>query len=280
MKKTIVCSGIAVCLSSAGGMALAGSVSIPNTFQAGTPAIAQHVNDNFDAIATAVNDNDSRIKANADAISKNSSDIADLQAASGAGCPNDMIAAGSLCVDKYEASVTDASGSVRYAAATDYPCAADGNDCGTGSTAGTGSPIFARSEAGVNPSRAMTLYQAAQACANVGKRLPTTTEWQMAAAGTPSGTGSCQFGTDPGLTGSKAACVSNTGAFDMVGNLWEWTSELDYTSGNVTSTDQLKARALGEAHIVVTGTPTTKSIFFPGSGPMAQNSLFGFRCVK
>ena len=39
----------------------AGSVSIPNSFTAGEPAVAAEVNANFDAVKTAVDDNDSRI---------------------------------------------------------------------------------------------------------------------------------------------------------------------------------------------------------------------------
>ncbi|MHC4959071.1 MAG: hypothetical protein ACYTGN_11925 [Planctomycetota bacterium] len=41
--------------------ALAGPVTVPNTFQANTPAVAAEVNANFDAVATAINDNDTRI---------------------------------------------------------------------------------------------------------------------------------------------------------------------------------------------------------------------------
>ena len=39
----------------------AGTVTVPNTFVNGTPADADQVNANFDAVETAVNDNDSRI---------------------------------------------------------------------------------------------------------------------------------------------------------------------------------------------------------------------------
>ena len=55
--------GIAIFL--AGAMApnvIAGPVTIPNTFTAGTPARAAEVNANFTAVATAVNDNDARVK--------------------------------------------------------------------------------------------------------------------------------------------------------------------------------------------------------------------------
>ena len=44
--------------------ALAGPLTVPNTFTANTPARAAEVNGNFDAVKTAVDDNDSRITTN------------------------------------------------------------------------------------------------------------------------------------------------------------------------------------------------------------------------
>ena len=48
------------------------------------------------------------------------------------GCPADMVRAGPVCIDKYEASVWDsgAGTGTQYGAATDnYPCSDTGNDC-------------------------------------------------------------------------------------------------------------------------------------------------------
>ncbi len=44
--------------------AVAGSVNILNIFTTGTPAVADEVNQNFDAVKTAVNDNDTHINTN------------------------------------------------------------------------------------------------------------------------------------------------------------------------------------------------------------------------
>jgi len=44
-------------LSLAGGTATAQTVQVPHTFEAGTPARAEEVNQNFDAGAVAINDN-------------------------------------------------------------------------------------------------------------------------------------------------------------------------------------------------------------------------------
>jgi formylglycine-generating enzyme required for sulfatase activity len=86
---------------------------------------------------------------------------------------------------------------------------------------------------GVHPTECVTWFQAQQACANSRKRLPSNGEWQLAVAGTPEGAagddGSTQCNTstagDAVNTGSRSACVSNYGAFDMVGNVGEWVAD-------------------------------------------------------
>jgi len=162
-------------------------------------------------------------------------------------CPKDSVPVGNLCVDTYEASVWEipagntglikkihkgtatlanltAGGTQRGLGTTDdYPCNDDGNDCST---------IYAVSIAGVKPSANLTWFQAQQACANAGKRLLRDGEWQMAAAGTPdpgdadNGSTTCNTtGTGPVNTGSRSNCASRWGAFDMVGNVWEWVED-------------------------------------------------------
>ncbi|MBI3797233.1 MAG: SUMF1/EgtB/PvdO family nonheme iron enzyme [Deltaproteobacteria bacterium] len=91
--------------------------------------------------------------------------------------------------------------------------------------------------AGVKPSANLTWFQAQQACANAGKRLLRNGEWQVAAAGTPDPGAADDDSTtcnttndgfpanDPVNTGSRSACVSRWGAFDMVGNVWEWVED-------------------------------------------------------
>ncbi|VAW94300.1 hypothetical protein MNBD_GAMMA23-2235 [hydrothermal vent metagenome] len=60
MKNIILTTGLLLGLSTA---AFAASVTIPNTFTAGSPAVAADVNANFSAVKTAVDDNDARISA-------------------------------------------------------------------------------------------------------------------------------------------------------------------------------------------------------------------------
>ena len=208
-------------------------------------------------------------------------------------CPDDMVAAGSLCIDKYEASVWDtAAGNVtQYGDGTDdYPCLDDGSDCGDG----TATPIYAISQTAVNPSVSITWYQAAQACANVAKRLPTTAEWQMAASGTPGG-----LNADPTLgcnTNSNAVsatdafdtlCQSTVGASSMVGNVFELVAELDadYAApGGSTITflgsDSLNSRAFGADFFNSGGLAADTESTLILDGPLITATSVGFRCVR
>jgi len=155
-------------------------------------------------------------------------------------CPPDSVRSGTTCIDKYEASVwqtTDAptiakikDGTVTLAnllagGATQLGlapgdlaaagCPATGNGC-------TG--VYAVSIPGVEPAHDLTWFQAAAAAHNAGKRLPTNAEWHAAALGTPDGATCIVDAAGPVLTGT-AGCVSDAGAFDMVGNLWEWVAD-------------------------------------------------------
>lgn len=166
-------------------------------------------------------------------------------------CAADAVVAGSVCLDRYEASVwrvpdprtTNASLVRRIqlglatradliagaatqlgTASDDYaPCANNGQNCAN--------DIYAVSLASEIPSAFITWFQAQEACANAGKRLPTSAEWQVGANGTPdpgpdNGTTDCNTKSDgaASLTGTRSSCVSARGAFDVVGNLTEWVA--------------------------------------------------------
>src|SRR5262249_26609182 len=91
--------------------------------------------------------------------------------------------------------------------------------------------VYAVSIAGVQPAGWIGWSQAQAAARNSHKRLPTNAEWQAAALGTPDpqglpGAEDCNtFGSANDPTGSRANCVSDVGAFDMVGNVQEWVTE-------------------------------------------------------
>lgn len=237
-------------------------------------------------------------------------------------CAPDAVVSGTVCVDTYEASVwrvpdaTDANkGLVKRirqgkvtadeltaAGATplgigfdDYaPCADSGQNCGD--------DIFAVSLPGVVPSAYITWFQAQAACQNSAKRLPSNAEWQAAVLGTPDpgaddGTTDCnstsQPGQEPTLTGSRSACKSESGAYDMVGNEYEWVAEwVQRSTGcsawNSTGDTQcfLGAATTGEPGALIRG-----GSFFSGTqaGPLAVDSSLspsgstnrnGFRCVR
>jgi hypothetical protein len=166
-------------------------------------------------------------------------------------CAPDAVVAGTVCMDRFEASVWRVPAAtvankglvkkIRAGKATladlakggatqlgivsdDYaPCADNGQNCVD--------DIYAVSLAGVVPSAFVTWFQAHTACANAGKRLPSSTEWQGAVVGTPDagpddGVADCNTFTFAATsTGARSRCVSSRGAFDMVGNLKEWVSD-------------------------------------------------------
>jgi Sulfatase-modifying factor enzyme 1 len=173
-------------------------------------------------------------------------------------CPADSVSLASACLDKFEASVwrvpapttlnvglvkkirlgTATRADLTAAGATqlgvtpppntvsdpDYaPCTINGQNCAN--------DIYAVSLPSVTPSAFITWFQAQEACANAGKRLPTNAEWQVGANGTPdpgpdNGTTDCNSAGDQLTpTGSRSRCVSARGAFDMAGNVAEWVAE-------------------------------------------------------
>jgi formylglycine-generating enzyme required for sulfatase activity len=236
-------------------------------------------------------------------------------------CGLDAVVAGTVCLDRYEASVwrvpnpttTNAllvrkiqqggasradlsAGGATHLGTTgdDYaPCANNGQNCAN--------DIYAVSLPSEIPSAFITWFQAQEACANSGKRLPTSAEWQVAANGSPDpgpddGTSDCNStGGSVSRTGSRSRCVSARGAYDMVGNLFEWVA--DWVPR---STLCLSWGAISNDHMCLAGAGETGSgpaallrggAFNDGplAGPLAVDggaepfraaAAFGFRCAR
>jgi len=170
-------------------------------------------------------------------------------------CPPDSVRVGPVCVDKYEATVWSIPaanarllqraqrGGATLAELTDGGAVQVGaipmNGCSGGDygpdfppDGNWSAPLYALSVAGVPPSTCATWFQANQACRLAGKRLLTNADWQAAASGTPDpgaaddGTTTCATNSAfAALTGTRSACVSRWGAYDMGGNVWEWVGE-------------------------------------------------------
>ena len=236
-------------------------------------------------------------------------------------CAPDAVVAGTVCLDKYEASVwrvpnpttTNASlvRKIQLGRATpvdlnaggatqlgtegdDYaPCTQNGENCAN--------DMYAASLPSVVPSAHITWFQAQEACANAGKRLPTSAEWQVGANGTPDpgpddGTTDCNSDTGSvTLTGARSSCVAARGAFDMVGNLDEWVadwvplstgcSDWGSFSGDFMCLSGASTAAGGPGALLRGGDFRTRSSAGPlavvgSGGPFNSRAFIGFRCAR
>ena len=236
-------------------------------------------------------------------------------------CGPDSVPAGTVCMDRYEESVwrvpnpttTNAPlvAKIQLGAATradlvaagatqlgtlvdDYaPCASNGASCAD--------DVYAVSLPAVIPAANITWFQAQEACANAGKRLPTSAEWQIGAAGTPdagpdNGTTSCNSNAvSVTLTGARKDCESARGTFDMVGNLDEWVAEWVPLSTACSSwgglSDDLmclfgaSTSGVGPGALLRGGDFRNRTSAGPlavvgSGGPFNSRPFIGFRCVR
>jgi formylglycine-generating enzyme required for sulfatase activity len=242
-------------------------------------------------------------------------------------CKPDAVKVGSVCMDKYEASVwqipaTNLAGksnkklitkvqngkttlaALTAGGATQISPSSSCSPAFPGTFPANGQwtePLYAVSIPGVHPTACVTWFQAQQACANSRKRLPSNGEWQMAVAGTPEGAagddGSTQCNTsaagDAVDTGSRSVCVSNYGAFDMVGNVAEWVEDWVPRStacGSWSGSSDYQCLA-GAATTGEPGALIRSADFASGAGagpfevtgrasPSESSSSLGFRCAR
>ncbi|HEU4405201.1 MAG TPA: SUMF1/EgtB/PvdO family nonheme iron enzyme [Polyangiaceae bacterium] len=181
------------------------------------------------------------------------SGAAEAPASGGGPCPDDMVLSGSACVDRYEAFLVQVGEAGADLTWPHYQ------------RPRAGVAYAARNAAGASPQAYISRHEAEAACKLAGKRLCTLHEWQRACQGKrqmlfPYGRsyqkGACNsgkphllsmfFGRDgyawkyeehfnsplldqqPGYlakAGEYAACASDEGTHDMVGNLHEWVAD-------------------------------------------------------
>ncbi|MBK6693687.1 MAG: SUMF1/EgtB/PvdO family nonheme iron enzyme [Myxococcales bacterium] len=177
-------------------------------------------------------------------------------------CSAEMVLVGSVCVDRWEATLVSIDDDGREEAHSPYE-------------APNGKRVKAISRAGVTPQAHISKDEAKRACRAAGKRLCRGAEWRKACQG-PQGTrypyggarkpGACVDSgrtspvhklhggdhsvatmNDPRLnqvpgtvakTGAAAECVNDYGVHDMVGNLHEWTDDGAFRGGYYLDTTQ------------------------------------------
>ena len=149
------------------------------------------------------------------------------------------------------------------------------------------------------PREAVTWFQAVEHCESRGARLPTEAEWEYAARG-PDGLiypwgnefipDNVVYGGNSGdqtaPVGSRPGGVSWVGAYDMSGNVWEWTGDW-YDPGYYASSPALNPQgaAAGSARVVRGGSWIDSSVLLRGTnrdwfGPDFFLVSDGFRCAR
>lgn len=161
-------------------------------------------------------------------------------------------------------------------------------------------PLFARpvdvQAMQAHPVVYVTLYQAVAYCNWVGRRVPTSAEWELAARGlngrawpwqgsaAPSDdrgqfVSLTKFPEDSAAVGSFPNGASPEGVLDLYGNVWEWTvSAWDPESNAITDWDGDEA-----AYILQRGggwdAALDRITQVRPSQPMGADAVTGFRCV-
>lgn len=118
---------------------------------------------------------------------------------------------GVICVDIYEASPSSACPNKLLTNIVQSEQNANTKDC------------YAASVKGAIPWNYISLPQAQRMCAGAGKRLPKSDEWYHIALGTNADT--CTINNSLVAVTGNEACVSGAGAYDTIGNVWEWVDE-------------------------------------------------------
>jgi len=132
-------------------------------------------------------------------------------------CPDEMVEVfhneARFCIDKYEVSPGDSCVYNQPKGVSETAINIGDADC---------EPVSVDGEL---PWTFLAQSQAKQLCAKRNMRLPSAGEWFATSLGTPDSSQNCNLNSDLSDTGSMTACVSGAGAYDTVGNVWEFVDE-------------------------------------------------------
>lgn len=185
-------------------------------------------------------------------------------------CPADMVyvsdSGGGFCIDRYEVSPGKSC-----------PHADPSNQFETNDN--MSQPLcMPTAQANALPWVNIPLSQAMELCARAGKHLAKNAEWYRAALGTPDGytpetsATACVLGrvgtNHSEETGGHSACISSAGAFDMVGNVWEWVD------GNVVDGTYNKRDLPSEGFVAETDVDGVPTVTASSTSEVFHNDYF------